>query len=210
MTKIKRGFYLFVMKTNNLIFDIGGVIILQPKADWSAKENRLGLKDGTIKRIFVDCFNKQTTDKNFNERKYFEENYSDILSWEQYQNLIKDFFASEKVNEPLLEWTQKKKVEGYRIYALTNNTAVLEKLLKEKFKIEDIFDKVFNSAEIGLAKPDPKIFQYLLSQINANPEQCLFVDDSQRNVEAAGKLGLVSILFMNNQSFFEQTDAFKI
>lgn len=197
------------MKVPNLIFDIGGVIVLQSKPNWSAEENRLGLEPGTVKRIFDDCFKRQTLDKNFDEKIYFEKNYSDTLSWEQYQGLVKDFFSGEKTNDPLLSWIQEKKTKGYDVYALTNNTAVLEKLLKEKFNIDNVFGRVFNSAETGLAKPDPEFFKYVLSEIKAEASQCLFVDDSQRNVEAADKLGFVSILFKDNQSFFERVASLK-
>jgi HAD superfamily hydrolase (TIGR01509 family) len=56
---------------------------------------------------------------------------------------------------------------------LSNNSAVLNELLKEKFHIYDDFDNIFNSAEIGLVKPNPEIFSFVLEKLRVHPEQCL-------------------------------------
>jgi putative hydrolase of the HAD superfamily len=59
----------------------------------------------------------------------------------------------------------------------------------------DIFDAVYASQQMGLVKPDPAFYTHILYAENCRPEQAVFVDDVETNVEAARKLGLHGILF---------------
>ncbi len=57
------------------------------------------------------------------------------------------------------------------------------------------FEALFLSYEIGHRKPDASYFNYVLEHMNAQPEEVLFVDDSQANIEAAEALGINTFLF---------------
>ncbi|RPJ40436.1 MAG: HAD family phosphatase, partial [Chloroflexi bacterium] len=51
------------------------------------------------------------------------------------------------------------------------------------------------SGALKLVKPDPRIFEVFLEQIGRKPEQCLFIDDSRKNIEAANSMGFQTIRF---------------
>ncbi len=55
-------------------------------------------------------------------------------------------------------------------------------------KFEDAFDVMVISAEVGIMKPDPRIFQYALEQLDVAPAEAVFVDDFIENVEGAARL----------------------
>ena len=74
----------------------------------------------------------------------------------------------------------------------------------------DIFDAVFASNKIGLSKPHPDFYRYILRKEGITPEDAIFVDDMAENVSAAGKLGLTSILYTDSQSLAQQLKACKI
>ncbi|MFI6562562.1 HAD family hydrolase [Streptomyces sp. NPDC050534] len=61
--------------------------------------------------------------------------------------------------------------------------------------LSDLADHVVNSARVGLAKPDPRIFRLAAELAGTAPERCLFVDDSEENVEAASALGMRAVHF---------------
>lgn len=191
------------MKKQNLIFDLGGVIVLRKKVDFSKFDKEFSLEQGTIEKIVNTCFSKKMIDKKFNERSFFEKNFSHLFSWTDYQKILEKLYREERVNKSLLDWIKRKK-KIYKIFLLTNNTVVLKPLLKEKFKIDHLFDFVFNSAEIGLAKPDARFFEYLLKKIEASPEECLFVDDNPRNIRSARNIGFLAILFKGNKKFWKR------
>ncbi len=191
------------LKVKNLIFDIGGVIILRDEIGSFKFDREFSLKEGTIENIAKTCFKKKSVDRNFNEKSFFHENFSHILSWTDYQGILERVYKAERLNKELLSWIKKNK-KKYKISILTNNTITIDILLREKFKIHHLFDYVFVSGEIGLVKPDPKIFEYVLKKLKAKPEECLFVDDNSENIKSAEKLGFYTILFTNNKDFFEK------
>ena len=68
----------------------------------------------------------------------------------------------------------------------------------------DIFDAIFASNKIGLSKPHPDFYRYILKKEGIKPEEAIFVDDLAENVSAAKKLGIRSILFTDSQSLRQQ------
>jgi glucose-1-phosphatase len=59
------------------------------------------------------------------------------------------------------------------------------------------FDYRFASCNIGLRKPDPKIYRYVLKKMKAKPEETIFIDNMLENVLGATRVGINSILFKN-------------
>jgi epoxide hydrolase-like predicted phosphatase len=58
----------------------------------------------------------------------------------------------------------------------------------------DLFDAVVISAEVGMRKPEPRIFLHAAQLLGLEPEQCIFIDDIQANIDAAGQIGYTGIL----------------
>ena len=61
-------------------------------------------------------------------------------------------------------------------------------------QVEDFFDKIFLSCELGVEKPEPAIFEKVVEGIGCDPADILFFDDSEVNCEAARKCGLQAVL----------------
>lgn len=88
--------------------------------------------------------------------------------------------------------------QGYRTYMLSNtNDAHWQDVVKRCFGgqegVDRYFDKVFLSQEMHLAKPNDEIYLEVLKEIGADASECLFIDDSTQNVEAAASLGFCTI-----------------
>jgi len=196
-------------KIKNLIFDVGGVLIFIKKIEFSRLDKKFGLPRGTIKRIFKASSKRVVVDKHFDESIFFKQNFSHLLNWHDYHQILKQWLATERLNKWLVGWIKRKR-KNYRIILLTNYTAALEWRLEKKFKIAHHFDHVFNSADIGIAKPNPRIFRHLLRNIKAKAGECLFVDNKEKNIETAEKLGFQTILFKNNRQFRERLRKLKI
>lgn len=74
-----------------------------------------------------------------------------------------------------------------------------KQLSAKEFAMTDIsekFKKAYYSCQVGMRKPDEKIFQLVMEENNLMPEETLFLDDSAVNVETADKLGMHVILMM--------------
>ena len=82
-----------------------------------------------------------------------------------------------------------------RLAIISNASDTLETGLEDRLEIAHYFEVVINSARVGCAKPEPEIFQITLERLGLRPEQTVFTDDQQRNVEAAAQLGVHAVLF---------------
>jgi FMN phosphatase YigB (HAD superfamily) len=81
-----------------------------------------------------------------------------------------------------------------RLAALTNVGPEIAQALDRKLRLSDLFDPIVRSFEVGVAKPDPRIFRRALTACRTPAEQVLFVDDSPTYVGAASRLGIQSLL----------------
>lgn len=74
----------------------------------------------------------------------------------------------------------------------------------------DIFDEVYASNLMGISKPDPDFYRYILKKEGIKPKNTVFVDDSEENILSAQKIGINSILFTDSESLKEQIKALSL
>jgi 2-haloacid dehalogenase len=84
---------------------------------------------------------------------------------------------------------------GIPLFGLTNWSLELFPVARKRFDFLGLFQDIIVSGEEGVAKPDPAIFEILRERIGHSLNRCIFIDDSQANIEAAGQAGLDTILF---------------
>jgi len=87
------------------------------------------------------------------------------------------------------------KASGYELHALTNWSAETFPFARDRFAFLERFESILVSADVGLIKPDPRIFELLLARIGRTPAECVYIDDNPKNVAAAAALGLDAIAF---------------
>lgn len=83
---------------------------------------------------------------------------------------------------------------GYRIFVLSNASDAFYQYFPG-FRPLDYFDGIVVSSDVHMVKPDPEIYRYLLETYNLKPEECLFIDDVQDNVEGARSVGMHAFRF---------------
>jgi 2-haloacid dehalogenase len=84
---------------------------------------------------------------------------------------------------------------GLRLYALTNFSAENYPLAQARCPSLALFEDVVVSAEIGLIKPDPRIYAYAIERCRLEASRTVFVDDLEANVAAASAAGLHALIF---------------
>jgi 2-haloacid dehalogenase len=84
---------------------------------------------------------------------------------------------------------------GTRLVALTNWSAELFPYAEAAFDFLALFEGIVVSGREGVAKPDPAVFDLLLSRYDLDPARTVFVDDSPANVAAAAAAGLRALVF---------------
>jgi len=106
------------------------------------------------------------------------------------------------IDHDLLD-TLKKMLPNSRIALVTNATSRLNQDLAGQ-QMDEAFNFVINSSEIGVAKPEIDFYRQAVQMTEAKIEVSLFIDDSQKNVQAAESFGLKGFHYSNLQKLQEE------
>lgn len=85
--------------------------------------------------------------------------------------------------------------DDYELHALTNWSAETFPIARERYAFLERFRTILVSGDERMMKPDPAIFELMLSRIGHPAERCIFIDDSAKNIQAASTLGFDAIHF---------------
>ncbi len=125
---------------------------------------------------------------------------------ERSQELSQAFFGGDMLDMQLVAFIRSLRPR-YRTALLSNAWDNLRNLLEENWKILDAFDEVFISAEMGMSKPDERIFQAVMQKLGLEAGEIIFVDDFPKNIEAAARLGLHAVRFIDTQQAIADVEA---
>jgi putative hydrolase of the HAD superfamily len=99
------------------------------------------------------------------------------------------------VREPFLVAVRRARSAGLRTAIVTNNVREFRGAWRGMLPVDELFDVVVDSSEVGRRKPDPAIFKHALSAVGGvAAERAVFLDDYEGNVRAARALGMHAIL----------------
>lgn len=128
---------------------------------------------------------------------YSKKNHIQLPSrWEQsFKEVMK---SSIGINTKMYNLVEELKAVNIRVALLSNIDERLSKIVRE-FGLYQPFNPCLLSCEIGIEKPDPRAFEFLLRELNVESTAVIFIDDKHENVDAAKLLGLDAILFESEQ-----------
>lgn len=103
-----------------------------------------------------------------------------------------------------IPWIQELKAKGYGVYYLSNfsDKAYIECM--DALDFLPYTDGGILSYRVRMVKPDERIYRLLLTQYGLKAEECVFIDDTPQNVEAARALGLLGIVFQTKEQVEEE------
>ena len=184
------------MSIKAVIFDVGGVLMRTENREPRAT---LGLRFGkTYEEMDKIIFGKSGYHASLGEVTAHEHWQSVMrvldLPDSEIDDIYTQFFGGDEVDYALIDYIRSLRPR-YTTAILSNAWDDLRQILVEKWQIDDAFDEIFISAEMGIAKPDPKIYKMVIEKLGIAPEEMVFVDDLSRNIEAARKLGMHAIHF---------------
>lgn len=188
-------------RINNVIFDLGGVILDIDLLKGMTAMKQLGITNFESSNEKV---NHMKTFMDFEKGLLSEAGFIEKLKEENEADFSNDDFI-DAWNEIIVGFQQEridlianlKKSARFRTFLLSNTNSlhkdVYTRILREEHSVgglEELFDKAYFSHEIYMRKPDPVIYHYVLNTEGLIPEQTLFIDDSLANIETARSLGM--------------------
>ncbi len=188
---------------DTIFFDWGGVIADDPGDEFLSQLLRdIGATEEEVETIYV------TYMRSFMRGEISESEYWQVLR-KNYGLTIHDSISDEfkrwrglDVNHEVLRLADKAKAIGIQ-------TAILSNIIEPTYNALaatgyfDRFDKTIASCKVGYAKPQEKIYDLALQEMNTTAGRSLFIDDKPRNLEPAIKMGFKTILAQNSKQTIE-------
>lgn len=187
-----------VKPIHNIIFDLGGVILnINPQLTVDAFRN-LGWRDfyeennkTNGKELFYSLENGNSSPEVFrnNVRKMTDLQRNDREIDEAWTAMILDIPADR------IRYLEELK-KSYRLFLLSNTNEIHRIKFHREFEADfgysfyDLFERNFYSHEMGMRKPNPRIYIQALTEAGLEPEETLFIDDMEENTEAAKTIGM--------------------
>jgi epoxide hydrolase-like predicted phosphatase len=123
-----------------------------------------------------------------------------IVDPDQQVGFLRRLFAYKEVT-PAMRALLEELHGRVKLGIISNASDTLETVLAERFAVDHLFDVVISSARVGIAKPDPEIYSLALARLGVAPEEAVFTDDQQHNVDAAADLGIHAVRFTGAEDF---------
>jgi epoxide hydrolase-like predicted phosphatase len=196
------------MHIRAVIFDFGGVIVrTDDRAPRERLAARLGMTHDQLSSLVFDsqsalqaALGKITTQEHWETLRNELGVFPDDLA-----NLPLDFWGGDVLDQELVDYIRALRPD-YKTGLISNAWDDLRQVLENTWKIADVFDEIIISAEVGVAKPDPGIYQTALERLAVTPQQAVFVDDFPANIEGARAVGMHAIHFKNSLQARQELD----
>ena len=192
----------------NIAFDFGGVLFDLSWEGAVASFKQIGLKDAETRLdrfhqrgVFEDLESGRITPDAF--RLELEKLCDRPLTHEQVLGAWLGYVGA-PIDERKLQTLDELRASGFRTFLLSNtNPFVQSWAASAAFSpagrpLSSYLEKCYTSYEVGLMKPDPGIFQFMLTDAGIQPEETLFLDDSPANIAAAAAFGIQTMLVERN------------
>lgn len=182
-----------------VIWDLGGVLVrTTDRTPRTELAERLGM---TYAELDQAVFNSPSAQQATLGRITAEQHWLQVcrdLNWpvENLSEFHRLFWGGDGLDMDLIAYIRRLKA-SFKTGLLSNNWSNLRHLIETRWKIEDAFDTLVISAEIGMIKPDPPIYQFALEQLGVQSDEVIFVDDFIENILAARNLGWRAVHFQN-------------
>lgn len=190
----------------NIVFDMGNVLLDYNPQNVLSKYIE-GVSDQALIREVL-----------FNSEEWYLKDKGEITKAQMFERMAKR--VPERLQETLKncldnwvecmgplkgarECVERMKKLGYKVYVLSNAGVDFYEYFPQYMNLE-YFDGIVVSAFIHELKPEHEIYDYLLEQYNLEPEECLFIDDRQDNVEGALAVGMHALRFDGDYSVIEK------
>ena len=184
-------------KCKAIIFDLGAVILNINYQNTIDEFTKLGVNNAATfysKKVQTNLFNQIETgmisSNEFLKALQKETKNANINQVEKAWNAMLLDLPEERIQ------LIKKLKKNHSVYLLSNTNAIHIDAFKKQLGNKKwlafckLFDKMYLSHELGLRKPDVKIFEYILNEQKLKAEEVFFIDDSPQHIASAKKIGI--------------------
>ena len=177
------------------LFDLGGVLFSNgTKKFISYISSQYNLNEEDVREIVDGNIGSQYREAKIS-RDEFWKHVEEKLNLKRSSDELEKEWINRYELIPETKEIISKLATNYKVYYLSDNVKERVDKLDERFHFISIFTDGIFSHNVGVRKPDPKIYQYALEKTQTPPQETVFIDDKPIMLEPAKKLGMITILF---------------
>lgn len=178
-----------------ILFDLGNVIVFVDHMHICAKIAAWGGNSADIYHyIFTERIEEALDRGEITPVRFFDaikERFDLRLDYDDFLNVWSSGFVPNEEIIPLIEELKCR----YRLSLLSNTNQAHFEAIRRDVPILSTFETCFLSYEMGLRKPDPRIYERVLEAMHIMPGECVYIDDNESFVQAARCLGIRGVVF---------------
>jgi epoxide hydrolase-like predicted phosphatase len=191
-----------------VVFDIGGVLVDAPPMAFDRRwESALGLPAGALTTDVADVWEAGAIGAMSEAEVVRALRERTGLTADQVDAVLADMWVEYlgTANEALIAYARDLR-PAYRTGILSNSFVGAREREQELFGFGDLFDDLVYSHEVGINKPDPRIYAIACDRLGVAPAQTVFVDDVAENIAAAEALEITGVLFVTQDRTIADLD----
>ena len=194
------------MPIKAILFDYGGVLVQM--VDETPRQQLARQYGVPLRRIYQLLFNTEASTRAALGEISMEHHWRAVheilhVPPEERADFIRRFWSADGLNQELVDMLPSLR-ERYKLGLLSNANDDLRAMLTERWQIADRFDDLIISAEVGLMKPDRRIYELAAARLGVQPDEVMFFDDMSINVEGARLTGLHAFHYLNNAQVLKE------
>lgn len=185
------------MAIKAVIWDLGGVILrTENYAPRQYLADQLGVTlDDLEQLVFSNAFGMRAQRGEITAEQHWKTIQQRFgLDEKGLKGFRRDFFGGDVLDRELLNYIRTLR-SLYKIGLLSNAFSDLRTYLEDSWSIADLFDDLVISAEVGMTKPDAKIFLLALERLGIQPVEAVFIDDFLHNIDGAQAVHINTVHF---------------
>jgi len=188
------------MTIRAIVFDIGGVLEITPDLGVTARwEQQLGLMPGEMDQRLGDVWRGGSIGTISEEAVH--KRIAEIMKMSEAQvNAMMDDMWRQYLGTPnvkLMEYFSSLRPK-YQTAILSNSFVGAREKEQERYGFDEMCDFIVYSHEVGMSKPDQRIYALTCERLGLPPQEVIFLDDHEEPVDAAREFGMHGILFKDN------------
>ncbi len=198
------------MAIKNIIFDVGKVLVSYEPVRYLKS---LGFDEKTVEEVGKATFFHPLWEEGdagtYEPDEYLPRFIANAPSYEKEIRLVYEKLGDAIELLPYAaDWLRELKAGGYRIYILSNYSAYVYELTKDKLKFLEYADGAVFSYAVKMVKPQEGIYEYLMRKYGLYAAESVFIDDRMENIEGAMKCGIFGILFTDYETTKKELEEF--
>ena len=190
-----------------IFFDIGGVLIdIHPERTYQYLSDSADVEVSMVKESFPWDAHDQYERGIMNNEDWFITYKESLpqpccLKKSDFWNAWKLLLGEEKNTVNILEALNKQ----YSIWLLSNtNPKHIQDEIEKRYLFPSLVNGAVYSFDVGVRKPEKEIYEIAMQRANANPQECLFIDDLLENIQAAKQIGIEGIHFISSEQLKQE------